>query len=119
MGIWNIFFRRKKFEKPAKITFTNIKKYLQGNYRQVMDDIGIMKPDSHIKEQALYRMKLIGEKSPECLKEGACKICGCDIPGLVLSDPSCEGGCYPTMMDKDTWTDFKINNKITIDANQD
>jgi len=115
MGLWNILFRRKKFQKPAKITLTNIHKYLQGSYREFIEDVGLMKPDSHIREQGLYRITLIQEKSPECIKEGACKVCGCTLSGLVLSDPPCEGGCYPTMMDKAAWNDFKITNKIEID----
>lgn len=63
---------------------------------------------NHIKEQFELRLKLMDKK---CFLDGQCKICGCDIPALTLSDKACEGKCYPPMMSKKQWIQF--NNKKT------
>ena len=107
MGIWNILFRRKKFERPAKITLTNIKKYMQGNYRRILIKFGLLESD-YIKEQIEWRRKQVLKKSPNCIKTGEC-ICGCDTEGLLMSDPPCEGECFPKMMSEKEWKNFIKN----------
>jgi hypothetical protein len=50
--------------------------------------------DSSKHIQILQRYKDVLEKSPECLKNGSCKICGCSMPAMLFSDKVCEGNCY-------------------------
>lgn len=50
----------------------------------------------------------------ECLKKGNCVICGCQTPQLQMTDESCDGKCYPEMMDKETWEKYKKENQIVI-----
>lgn len=71
----------------------------------------------HIREQALWRLSQVQEKSPECLKEDTCKKCGCAPSEMVYSDYSCEGNCYPDLMDAESWDKFKANNNIQYDDN--
>lgn len=63
----------------------------------------------HIQEQFDFRMKVMDQ---ECYLAGQCKVCGCDIPALTLSDKQCEGKCYYPMMSKKQWTIYKQENFI-------
>ena len=54
----------------------------------------VSKPN-YIEDIVRHRTELVKLKSPECLKIGNCKHCGCDTTDLMYSDPSCEGDCYP------------------------
>lgn len=60
----------------------------------------------HIREQFEFRLEVMNK---DCYNSGQCKICGCDIPALTLSDKSCEGNCYPKMKSKKNWE--KVKNK--------
>lgn len=93
---------------------TNIKGFLQGNYRLLADQFEFIKPPEHIKEQAIWRLEEVKRKSPECYENGACQFCGCDIDGKVMEDRACEEGCYPIMMTAKEWTIFKEINKIEL-----
>jgi hypothetical protein len=62
-------------------------------------------------EQFKYRLNIMDQN---CLKQGYCKICGCETPQLQMSDEACEGQCYPFMMNKEDWEKFKIENGIII-----
>ena len=79
-----------------------------------MADMDILSPTNHIREQAIWRLSQIAEKAPECMEEGECRICGCDINGKVFEDRRCEGLCYPVMMNAGEWEDFKKTNKIAF-----
>lgn len=70
-------------------------------------EIGLM-PD-YRKEQFEERLILANR---ECLLSGKCKECGCDTPALFMVEESCEGGCYPDMMNREDWTNYKINTRI-------
>lgn len=119
MNLLKLLFNRKRFKKPAKLTASNIKGFTQGNLREFLFDMDILLPDSYIKEQSIYRLHQVAEKSPECLEaDGLCKICGCSITSKVYEDRGCsnsEKPCYPSMMSKLEWEKFKKDNNIEIE----
>ena len=119
MSFWNLIFNRKKYKKPATISLSNIKGFLQGNLRSFRNDMDGLELDSHIREQSIWRLKEISKKSPGCLK-GDCLICGCDTYSKVFEDRECKADdpCYPIMMDKEEWGNYKKTNNIIIDEIQ-
>ena len=58
----------------------------------------------HIQEQFEYRMKVMDK---DCYLAGQCKICECSIPALTFCNKVCYGSCYPVMMSKSNWNNFK------------
>lgn len=92
----------------AKITLNNIKGFIQGNIRKVLNDFGELPP--HIEEQALWRIDLVKQKSPECYNQDKCVHCGCQVSAKVFEDRACssETPCYPKMMTKEQWETFNI-----------
>jgi hypothetical protein len=112
--IFDLIFNRKKFKKPAKLTLSNIKGFLQGNIRSFLQDVEILKPKEHIKEQAIWRLHQVAEKSPECLKQEKCIFCGCSTAEKVFEDRECKEGCYPEMKNELDWFYFKKDNKIKL-----
>lgn len=54
--------------------------------------------------------------SPECWKKGYCIQCGCEIIPKTTADMGCENEpyCYPEMMGKKEWKEFKKTNKIDL-----
>lgn len=85
----------------AKINLKNIKGYLQAHYRQVLDEFDYL--ESHIKEQAEWRLYQVKKYSPECYNSDKCIHCGCQVSSKVFEDRACEGRCYPEMMSKERW----------------
>ncbi len=97
--------------KGYDITMKNAWAYIQGNTRKIMNTLGpeILKSPQHIQEQILWRDVI---HNPLCSKKGQCMLpldnpCKCELPDKLYSDKSCEGGCYPAIMDKFTWYRFK------------
>lgn len=106
--------------KPAKITFKNIKKFIQGHIRSMLlklsnnkfvskfsEDLKILEP--HQVEQYKWRLTIM---NPQCLNTGHCVICGCETPYLQMADESCDGKCYPEMMSKEEWQNYKETKNI-------
>src|SRR6478609_10766631 len=104
-----------KPSKPAKINLTNIRKFIQGWYRFIVYKLSEKKYLSKVSEelpfiandkveQFKYRLTVMNK---ECLKSGSCIICGCYTPQLQMTDASCEGNCYPPMMNKQEWEKYK------------
>ena len=62
----------------------------------------------HIKEQYLMRIKVM---DTDCRMNGYCKLCGCKTTALQMANKSCEKPCYPKMVNKKTWNEFKSNQK--------
>jgi hypothetical protein len=58
----------------------------------------------HILEQIEYRVSVMDR---ECYNSGSCKICGCNTIHLQMANKSCEGNCYPKMMNKKDWRKLK------------
>jgi len=70
----------------------------------------------HVKEQIIWRRGQVILNSPECWKQGHCVQCGCEIVPKTTADMGCENEpfCYPEMMNKKDWKEFKINNDIKL-----
>lgn len=114
MSLLSLLFNRKKYKKPAVLSLSNIKGFLQGNIRSFLSDVDVLAPEEYIKEQTIWRLHQISIKSPECLNS-SCIYCGCDTASKVFEDRECKSGCYPEMMNKEEWEIFKKTNNIVID----
>lgn len=99
--------------KLNQITLSNIKYFIQGEYRKIEDEF-FNSLDDHIKEQVIFRKALVQLKKPECIAKGECIKCGCAIPDLFYADKSCDMFCYPKMMSKENWESFKTMNYDAI-----
>lgn len=85
-----------------KITPSNIKAFIEGNSRMTYDNVIGLPP--YLKEQIEYRKS----KCPDCLEAGACKYCGCSVPGKMFVKHSCnDGDRFPDLMSEEKWTEFK------------
>ena len=85
-----------------QITPSNIKAFMEGNSKMLYDNI-IGLP-TYLKEQLEYRKS----KCPDCLEAGACKYCGCSVPGKFYVKHSCNNGDrFPDLMDEEEWSNFK------------
>lgn len=83
---------------PQRLTLTNIKAYLQGNWRLLhLDDL-----DECIRDQFYYRIVYM---DPTCRLNGECP-CKCPYPNKQLSDESCQNSCYPPFLEKKDWELF-------------
>lgn len=95
----------------AKINFLNVKGFIQGNFRKLLEDFpGIV--EDHIYEQVQYRLGIMDEN---CIKNKMCP-CECAVPNKQYEDRSCENHCYPPMMDKENWEKFKSLTNITKES---
>jgi hypothetical protein len=91
-----------------KITISKIKQYIEGNTQMILDKIG-MQPKWY-QEQIAYRSLMCGD----CIKAGACKECGCEVPGKLYVAESCnEGKRFPDLMSEEEWIKYKQENGIT------
>lgn len=106
--------------KLSKITFKNIKGFIQGWYRyirykvvyksQYSNALGFSKDletADYITEQALWRLNQVVLKSPQCLGKNGCVKCGCTFPEKAFEDRGCEGNCYPDMKNLKEWSQYK------------
>lgn len=49
------------------------------------------------------------------MQYGYCVNCGCEVPGKLYVNKSCNGGYrFPDLMEKDEWDKFKIKNNIDL-----
>lgn len=69
----------------------------------------------HVSEQIEYRVKVMNK---ECYNSGSCIKCGCMTTALQMCDKSCDGDCYPAMMDERLWNKFKKGRIITNSKNK-
>lgn len=42
-----------------------------------------------------------------CYENGECVICGCQTTALQMANKACDQPCYPEMMDKKLWRNFR------------
>lgn len=95
--------------------------YLLGNYRyKLYYDLkykSIKHPliRQHIFEQIAYRIFVMNKT---CYQKGSCIKCGCNTTELQMANKRCDGVCYPTMMSKSDWMEFK-DGKIVMDNKGD
>jgi len=95
--------------------------YLLGNYRYELYYSGyapgyrhpLMR--KHIFEQIAYRISVMNK---ECYMKGSCIKCGCNTTELQMANKRCDGICYPTMMNKKDWEQFK-QGRVVIDGKKD
>lgn len=66
---------------------------------------------NHIKEQIIFRIKVM---NPECYNQGNCIHCGCHTTSLQMANKVCEGNCYPELMSKTDWNNYKLENNVEI-----
>lgn len=103
--------QKKKPSNPAKINLSTIKSFFQGYARKFTEGFGLLA--EYKKEQVVWRT----EKSKECMENGVCLFCGCDMPAKLYCDDECldpDRKCYPEMMDEKTWEEFKKTNNIVV-----
>ncbi len=87
-----------------KINITNIINYTVGNIRYKLYYSALkFIIRKHIREQIDFRIKFMKK---ECYENGECVLCGCATTALQMCNDSCEGTCYPPMMNKDEWRMF-------------
>lgn len=90
-----------------KITLKNIKAYIQGNTQMILDGLGLK--EDYYKEQIAYRML----QCQDCMNNGKCHYCGCNVPGKLYVKESCNNGIrFPDLMNKEHWEKFKKDNNI-------
>jgi len=90
-----------------KITLSNINNFITGSTRQALDQVGIIAP--HVKEQVKYRLATCHE---DCVPKGACRNCGCTLPGRAFSTPSCDPSRFPDLMTEEDWNNYKQEHEI-------
>ena len=81
----------------------NIIPFFQGWYRyKIYYSSGPLRflMRSHIRSQIDVR---IASMDRECYNSGACKKCGCATTALQMANKSCEGFCYPPILDRSSW----------------
>lgn len=114
-----------KAERPAKITWANIKAIIQAFFRKKRRMIAGFELSAHIYEQIIWRRTRVQYSSPICWYSGNCRICGCEILGKTMEDRGCalsehpdlsekREPCYPPMMKKDEWELYKEKNNIKL-----
>lgn len=93
-----------------------IKSFTEGNFRKFLLSFTITKKlvPLHIREQIEWRIKKMDQ---ECLSNGACLMCGCATPGLQMANDMCDKPCYPEILSKEQWKDFKITKYHSIKLN--
>jgi hypothetical protein len=96
-----------------KITLPNLKAYIEGNTRYILDKLNndhisaFVGVTPLIREQIAYRMDVCKDSCPT-----KCKHCGCNTPGKFFVDKSCGGGKYPDIMSEEAWAEYKKKNNI-------
>ena len=87
------------------LTITNIKSYIVGMFRYKLYYSKYKKfIRKHILEQIDFRIDYM---KIDCYNNGSCVKCGCLTTALQMANKSCEGECYPEMMDKKSWVSFR------------
>lgn len=107
---WNLVRGKTKALNPAKLDFKHIWAVIQSWFRSILPT------PKHIKEQIIWRRGQIVLTSPDCWREGHCIQCGCEIIPKTTADMACENEpfCYPKMMGKNQWKEFKKTNNIKL-----
>ena len=95
-------------ENKPKITFKNIKSFLEGNLQLGLEQLHLQ--PQHIQEQIAYRRLLC---SKDCMITGKCKYCGCEVLGKTSVKESCnKNERFPDLMSKLEWDKFKKTKDI-------
>lgn len=103
MNLIKKFKNWRSVENPAPLTLRNIWAVLQSYFRRSV------KIPKYIQEQKDFRETQV---DPVCKAQGFCRLCGCDLEGKLFEDRACDGFCYPDMMTKEVWKEYKKAFKI-------
>lgn len=92
-----------------RLTYKNIKGFLQGNQRKFFFEMFDMLPQ-YMKEVVTWRLERVKIKSPKCLEKDECVHCGCQVSSKVFEDRGCSDHhkCYPPMPSKEEWEEYKL-----------
>jgi|694.fasta_scaffold00342_18 hypothetical protein len=103
-------------------TWSNFKGVVQAYFRKTKYEYMGYKVPKHIHEQYMWREI----KAKKCIDNITCLNCDCYIKERILEDRGCsimEGKgnlvgkqepCYPDLMKREVWNNYKTNNKIKI-----
>lgn len=105
---------RKKFKNPKKINLSNILNYAEAEVRFWKSTAKFLNNPKHIDEQSVWRLSEVKDKSPDCIQQLRCINCGCTTTEKVFADQGCDEGCFPPMMNKEAWENFKKTHNIQI-----
>lgn len=97
------------------ISLRKIRNYLTGNYRYLLyysEHWGFLMR-THIRQQIRAR---INSMDKECFMQGSCKECGCMTTHLQMANDACEKPCYPVMMNRRQWQEFKEGFPVQISS---
>lgn len=64
----------------------------------------------HIREQLVFRIDVMMNR--ECYLRGSCIKCGCSTTALQMTNATCKGNCYPSMMSRSQWKQFKRGGEV-------
>jgi hypothetical protein len=93
------------------ITLKNISQFIEGNLKMLGDQLNLLQ--DHECEQIFYRSQIC---ESDCMRLGYCIYCGCDLPGKLYVNESCNNGDrFPDLMNKSDWEKFKSENGIKIE----
>lgn len=101
------------YDMKKTLTIKNIRAYIEGNLRYTIYNswFKFLLPKS-IREQVVMRL---ASTKTECINKGYCVECGCSIPALQLANKTCSGDCYPEMLNRKKWMEFKRAGILLID----
>lgn len=94
----------------AKVSFRNILAVIQGYGRLILRSISKLFFSDYRKEQIIWRRT----QAKECMNNEYCTYCGCEMIGKTMEDRGCEDQCYPDMMNKKQWKEYKQLNNIKL-----
>lgn len=58
----------------------------------------------HYQQQFIYR---INTANKSCISNGSCIVCGCSTPDLMFKPSPCDADCYPRLMRRKEWDEFR------------
>src|SRR6185295_3295826 len=107
---WKLLRGKTEALNPAKLDLPHIWAVIQSWFRSLFP------VRKHIREQIIWRRTEVIKKSPTCWLAGNCVQCGCEMVGKTTADMECENEpfCYPAMMTKKQWKQYKKLNFIKI-----
>lgn len=100
-----------------KYSIENIKSYFLGNFRMFLyySKVFGWLMRKRIRDQITIR---INSMEPKCYLEGACIKCGCSTTALQMANKSCEGECYPEMLNRRQWRQLYKEKKSYVDTHR-
>lgn len=107
---WKLIRGKTSALNPAKLDLKHIWAVIQSWIRSILPT------PKHVREQIIWRRGQVVLASPDCWSNGHCIQCGCEIVPKTTADIGCENPpfCYPAMMSKKEWKEFKKTNNIKL-----